>query len=430
MKTLVKICVVITLCVLFVNVSARADGETKCRYEELNGLKGLDLRMALQEMIKDHTVLSYSKVRADNAQVDIDENGKVMDMYSDCEFGPYDYCGGETNYPECNCYNREHSLPKSFWGGSKEEPMYTDLHHVIPTDFVANTERSAWVYDEAMNQAWTNGVSTKGYGVNFTGETVFEPADKYKGDIARIYFYMLTCYMDKNFTVGGKGWKFFNYANNRTDFNSTSLNLMLKWHRNDPVSEKEKDRNDKVENVQGNRNPFVDDPNLAEYIWAKPNVEYVCSGDPVPVDDDIVGAITCEEARTRTLSMEVGAYSETTETVVGYVTEIVYAFGNGVQSYWMADKKGGGQVFEAYKCNATEAVYVGDKVALSGKLYNYNNTPEIKNGATQILERNGNREAVEDVYVPKADVRKVLIDGQLYIIVDDMMFDVRGQQVR
>ena len=248
-----------------------------CRYHELNGLKGAALRQGLQAIIANHTVLTYSQVRADKAKVDLDENQQVLDMYSSCTFDKTAHCGSGTDFPACDCYNREHSLPKSFWGGSQDEPMYTDLHHVIPTDFVANSQRSAWIYDEVKSASWTNGVSKLGTSKNFSGETAFEPADEYKGDIARIYFYMLTCYRDKNFTQGGRGKIYFSYSGGEANFTSKAITLLLKWHRNDPVSQKEIDRNEKVAKFQGNRNPFVDEPDLAEYIWGTSGQAYTCN---------------------------------------------------------------------------------------------------------------------------------------------------------
>ena len=443
MKTLSKFGVLFALCALASNLSAaqiRTESNTQnttedppCRYESLNGLKGQALREALQAIIAPHEVLTYSQIRADQVKVDVDEDGRVIDMYSDCAFGIYDYCGNRTDYTDCECYNREHSLPKSFWGGSKDEPMYTDLHHVIPTDFVANSQRSAWIYDEVKTPTWTNDVSTLGYGQNFPNETVFEPADKYKGDFARIYFYMLTCYRDKNFTVGGKGFRIFNYSNDQTDFKNTALNLMLKWHRNDPVSQKEIDRNEKIAVLQGNRNPFVDDPNLVEYIWAKPTTGYECSGSTTPPDPDpeeIVGALTCADASEQALALPVGSHGSETVTVVGYVTEILYEFGNGMQSYWMADTPDGGRVFEGYKARADEAVYLGYKVALTGTLYNYQGIPEIKDGTTKILERGS--EAIEER--PTANDKrhttvKFIRDGHLYILVNGVTYNVQGQKV-
>ena len=276
---------ILTAIVLFTWVAyATAD---QCLYSDLNGLKGEEIRTALYNHIKDHKVLDYGKVRARDTRID-ERPGttNVWDMYSDCVISVWSNCGsGE--FDACVCYNREHSLPKSWWGGATDVPMYTDLHHVIPTDYYANSQRSAWPLGEVTSQEWTNNSSKLGYGTfgSSGNNKTFEPADEYKGDFARIYFYMATCYKDRDFTAGGKGYKVFN--NGSADFTTTALNLYLKWHRNDPVSDKERNRNNGVESKQGNRNPFVDDPELVEYIWGnKKGQTYTCSTTAVETIDD------------------------------------------------------------------------------------------------------------------------------------------------
>ena len=262
--------------------------EPKC-HSELEGLKGLAIRDALNEQIAEHTVLYYEDVRGDKAKVDLRADGTMWDIYSTCTFNKSDYCTS-SNYDtetECDCYNREHILPVSFWGGSKAEPMYTDLHHIYSTDNATNQKRSAWPYAEVTGQVeWSNALGTKlGYNYGYS-TTVFEPADRYKGDVARIYFYMVTCYKNKQFNKGGKGYLMFTWDGTECGFSDKAIKCLLKWHRNDPVSQKEIDRNNKVAQKQGNRNPFVDDPELAEYIWGnKKDEAYACPSDGI---EDIV----------------------------------------------------------------------------------------------------------------------------------------------
>ena len=250
-------------------------------YSQFEGKTGSQIIVLLYNSIKDHTKLSYGNVRADKARVDI-VNDLVVDYYGNCDFSINAYEGGTDDTwtkdaPECGCYNREHSLPKNWWGGSETEPMYTDLHHILPTDKESNETRSNYPLGEVSNSpSWTNTAGAKlGYGTFNT--TVFEPLDEYKGDLARIYFYMVTCYRDKNFT-NSYGAKVFTYSNNIAGFTSTARDLFLKWHRDDPVSQRELDRNDGVEGKQGNRNPYVDMPELVEYIWGTNSSNiYSCS---------------------------------------------------------------------------------------------------------------------------------------------------------
>ena len=364
-------------------------GEPDCPYENLDGMTSFALRKALCEDISQHTMLSYNQIRGDKAKVDVRADGKIWDIYSGYDFYLSDYCSN-IDIVEGECYNREHVLPKSWWGGSTSEPMYTDLHHVYSVDAMANDKRSAWIYDEVKSTSWSNNLGSKlGTSANWSGETAFEPVDEYKGDVARVYFYMLTCYMDKDFTQGGKGYRYFSYSNGVCDFQSKSLALMLKWHRQDPVSDKEITRNAKVADLQGNVNPFVEQPALVEYIWGtmkgKP---YDCDGEVLPPDPGVVdGAITCQEAREKALALAQGSQSSAEYVVVGYVTSLngSYSTQYSSQTFWVADTPNGGNVFYAYQCYNDAPVVKGDKVSLTGKLLNYNGTPEMKWGQTEVL---------------------------------------------
>ena len=240
-----------------------------------NGKKGSQILSLLYDEIKDPDTVEYYFLRADKTGIDYRDNGKVWDMYSNCEFASSSYCVN-TTADECECYNREHLVPQSYWGNDNTKRMRTDLHNVIPADAVANEKRSAWAFGEVTGSvSWTNGVSKLGKGTY--GDNTFEPADEYKGDIARVYFYMLACYPNENFTQKGTGSKVFTYSNGKAGLTSTAKNLFLKWHRNDPVSQKEINRNKGVQKKQGNRNPFVDAPELVEYIWgSKTSQTYVC----------------------------------------------------------------------------------------------------------------------------------------------------------
>lgn len=370
-------------------VEALVSPENYCPYEELEGLTSENLRKQLYSDISQHTMLSYNQVRGDKAKVDVRADGKIWDIYSAYNFYLSDYCSG-IDIVEGECYNREHVLPKSWWGGSTSEAMYTDLHHIYSVDAMANDKRSAWIYDEVKTASWSNNLGSKlGTSTNWSSETAFEPVDEYKGDIARIYFYMLTCYMNKDFTQGGKGYRYFTYSNGVSNFKTTALALMLKWHRQDPVSDKEITRNSKVANLQGNDNPFVIQPALVEYIWGtmkgKP---YDCDAEVVKPDAGTVdGAITCQEAREKALALSVGSQSAEEYVVVGYVTSLNggYSTQYKSQSFWVADTPNGGNVFYAFQCYYNAPVVKGDKVSLTGRLLNYNGTPEMKWGQTNVL---------------------------------------------
>ncbi len=256
-------------------------------YNSIHGLSGDDLLWAIYKIISVHDSLSYDNVRGDRTKADLHSNGTIWDIYSNCSFSTSDYCNN-TNYntqTECECHNREHILPKSWWGGT-QDCRYSDLVNVYPTDNATNQKRSAWCYGNVTSKTWSNSLGTKlGTGkVGGWSGTVFEPINEYKGDVARIYCYMVACYLERKYDLGGKGSVVFNYKNSRCGFTDNGLKWMLEWHRLDPVSSKEKERNTVVLNKQKNRNPFVDFPNLVEYIWGNKKGEkfYVNSAATTP----------------------------------------------------------------------------------------------------------------------------------------------------
>ena len=258
-----------------------------CLYPTLNGLKGDAILAELHNLIKDHTVLDYFRIRADQSRVDV-VDGRVIDMYSKCDFSVSDYCGIDNVTDSCMCYNREHTLPKSWWGHDENnpEPMYTDMYHVVPTCAYANWNRSNLPYGEVEGEAsWENGCSKVGQSGESLGNSIpaFEPPARFKGDIARIYFYMVTCYRDKNLAQSAGTW-FFKYSSKGVvSFRSNKVKeLLMKWHRNDAVSDEERRRASRVAAIQGNHNPFVEYPELAEYIWGDYTEDtYYCGGTPL-----------------------------------------------------------------------------------------------------------------------------------------------------
>lgn len=231
-------------------------------YVTLNGKVGEELKDAIHRLTAQHTRLSYSSLWYYYPETDpLPENpDRVWDMYSNIE---YFFPAQRGN--SVSGMNREHSFPKSWWGSSSSVDAYSDLHHLIPTDATANSKRSNHPFGEVLTEDWNNGVSRRGTPMPGQGggsTTVFEPNDEYKGDFARIYFYMVSCYQDYT-------WK-NTYMLSNTDWktlNQWSIDLLLKWARQDPVSEKEINRNDAIFRFQNNRNPFVDNPELMEYIW-------------------------------------------------------------------------------------------------------------------------------------------------------------------
>jgi len=200
-------------------------------------------------------------------------------MYSDIpnDVPPYEYtfvtdqCG---NYgQEGDCYNREHSFPKSWFGNVA--PMATDLFHLYLTDGYVNGHRSNLPYSEVSSPNWTSQNGSKKGPNTYPGSTgnAFEPIFEYRGDFARTYFYfeyrgdfartyfyMVTRYMDQV-----SSWNSSMLSGD--DLSTWAMNMLMDWHDDDPVSQKEIDRNDEVYAIQGNRNPFIDHPEYVSNIY-------------------------------------------------------------------------------------------------------------------------------------------------------------------
>lgn len=230
-------------------------------YDSARDLCGEDLRQKLYSIISSHTALSYNELWSAYRQTDLDGNGKIWDIYSNCNFTPgTDQCGNYNS--ECDCYNREHTVPQSWFGDAT--PMKTDLFHVYPTDGWVNNKRGNLPLGKVSNPTYTSGNGSKIGPCSASGYsgTVFEPIDEYKGDLARTYFYMSVCYKNKN--LGQTSESMFEGS----ELKPWALQMLLQWHYNDPVSQKEIDRNNAVYAIQHNRNPFIDCPYFAEAIWA------------------------------------------------------------------------------------------------------------------------------------------------------------------
>ena len=231
-------------------------------YNSLNGKKEGDLKTAVHNLIYKFTqVSSYQALPQYFQRTDVyPESNRWWDMYSDIPFYAPSFSG----------LNREHSFPKSWWGGLTGVPAYVDLNHLYPSEARANQAKSNYPLGEVaptVTPSFDNGIVKVGNpvtGQGGTSSTVFEPNDEYKGDFARTYFYMVTCYQDLTWAT-----KYMWMMNQNTypTLKGWAIDLLLKWHRQDPVSEKELDRNDEVYKIQNNRNPFIDRPALAEYIW-------------------------------------------------------------------------------------------------------------------------------------------------------------------
>lgn len=232
-------------------------------YRGANGKKKAELKTALYGIIKNPSVKSYSNLWTYYYQTDRRENNTVIDRYSNTTryFGNK----GQT----VSDMDKEHSFPKSWWGGTDvSTPAYSDLHHLMPSDHTANNRKSSYGLGLVTGTvSFENGSCKVGAGkAGSSNATLFEPADEWKGDFARIYFYMVTCYEELDMLKNDEAKKSMQ-AGTYPKLQEWAYNLYLKWSREDPVDDIERARNDSVYKIQGNRNPYIDFEGLEQYIW-------------------------------------------------------------------------------------------------------------------------------------------------------------------
>ena len=236
-------------------------------YERAQGTQDSVLKSRLGEIINSGIRYKYGsgsrKTWDGFYYTDRDTNtNQVLDMYSNNErfFNP------EKPTASVAEFDIEHMLPKSWWGGDVN-PAYCDLFHLVPGDYSANRSKSNHAPGIPSDTTFWNGSFATGSGEAYGLQKVFCPADEYKGDFARAYFYIATCYGDSLKWVenGEPGMAMTN--DSWQEFKPWLRDVLLAWHRMDPVSEKEKTRAVEVNKIQGNRNPFIDYPDLAEFIW-------------------------------------------------------------------------------------------------------------------------------------------------------------------
>ena len=364
-KLLITICFTAMVAFAF----AQAPFDIGTYYAKAQGKRGAELKNALFEIIKNPAVVAYdslwSTYNTTDARTIDDGEGPIeiiWDMYSGISRYPlYTYLHGGSKTPSVEGeggIQREHSMPKAWFNPSDKtsssktyadvRPMYSDLTHLIPVDKVCNNNRSDLSFGEvaADKVQWQSaggfskksakeGCSTPGWkeqAADPKNTRVFEPNDDYKGDLARIYFYMVTCYQPGYFSwlpvrdednkklgeaavLSNNHCGTWGLAISETGTTVTSdmfdagsedayqpfapwaLDMLMRWAKQDPVSQKEIDRNEAIWQFQGNRNPFVDfgDPNgggLEDYIWGDKKEE------PFDVGGEIVEEPTSDNCET------------------------------------------------------------------------------------------------------------------------------------
>lgn len=270
-------------------------------YKGVDGKFGADnILDALNSIIDGHTVINYDGLEPYYKLTDFYAD-TVWDMYSTCRFDYEDANPQQTKV--CDGWNKEHVVCQSWLGSGA---MVSDLYNVYPTDARVNNFRSNYPYgevnaengygitkDDNKHALGKLGVSTHGAIPNYSTTSnyteskyrVFEPHDNYKGDLARTLMYMVARYRGNTLNNGnGKAM----FVSGKTNFTDYAREMLLRWHRQDPVSLKEIDRNQAVYGIQHNRNPFIDYPDLAEYVWGNKVGQTVDLSKLVPSCDEVI----------------------------------------------------------------------------------------------------------------------------------------------
>ena len=324
-KTTFSLTLLLILCVT--SIWAQGPNNSGTYYQAANGKKGEALKTALFNIIKNPDVVSYNGLIDAYHKTDTRTDGKIRDWYSNAT--NYTWNDRNGNASEGAGWNREHSVPQSWF--SEASPMKSDIVHVLPTDCYVNNRRSSFPFGEVGNVTYASNNSYSKLGScktpGYSG-TVFEPNDEIKGDIARIYFYMVTCYEDRftNWTKGSATQVFS--SDKYQGLDAWCMDMMMRWSKNDPVDAVETARNNAVQEVQGNRNPFVDYPGLEDYVWGSKKEEafsydnYDGTGTVTPPDPDRVeDPVFSPMAGTYTNSVNVKLSCSTTGASIYYTLD-------------------------------------------------------------------------------------------------------------
>ncbi len=261
-------------------------------YDGTAGLTGYALKSKLHDIISAKNInWHYGDLTDYYNQTDLDKyydhdasnTTLLLDIYSEIPTGPdaYEYTTANiigSASAEGQGWNREHMMPQSTFYSNY--PMYSDLFYVVPTDARINQLRSNYPYGIVGNTIYYTFSNSSRIGncaipgMTYTGR-VYEPINEFKGDVARSLLYFAVRYEGKLGT--------FNFNNNTNPASDTNpldgteerafdpayIAMLLQWNQQDPVSQREIDRNNTVYSIQKNRNPFIDNPSWINAIWGQ-----------------------------------------------------------------------------------------------------------------------------------------------------------------
>lgn len=297
-------------------------------YDQALGKSGVELQSALHQVIQNgHRRCSWSNLTYYYKFTDLNpqNTSQILDIYGNCSFA-FNQTGCTSNVI-CDCYEKEHIFCQSWYGYDDQVPIKTDLHHVIPADRVIQGQKrndNAFCTVGNANDVFENG-SQYGEADFFCFDDdmssvsmAYEPADEYKGDIARSLFYIATRYYGDD-----ASWPTNKPMSIGAQLRPWAIKMLLQWHHSDPVSEREINRNNVIYNgipdsaysyptsngvvfdtlrSQGNRNPFIDFPELADLIWSNDSSTQTFQYDAIPMHRPAVVQYSYDNQNTLTVA--------------------------------------------------------------------------------------------------------------------------------
>lgn len=396
-----------TCCLLTAMTLAWAQGpnNTGTYYKTADGERGEALKTALSAIItKGHTKIGYDGLYNAYKKTDSRPDGKVRDWYSNATNYTHVTDKAGSYKKEGDCYNREHSLPQSwFKGGGNVDLLECDIVHVLPTDGYINNRRSnnplANVNPNRISGQSKNGYSKWGQcGVSGYSGTVFEPNDDIKGDIARIYFYVVTRYESNctKWATNATANAVFTSSSSYQPFKDWYYKMLVEWAQNDPIDDVEIARNNAVYATQGNRNPFVDYPGLEEYVW----------GDKKNEPFDYANYNSTVAVRTPTFSPDGGTFASPQSVTISCATE-------GATIYYTID----GTTPTASSTPYTEPITVSESLTLMAIAVKDDEQSSVATASFVINEGGDDPTPTGDNIYKKVTSTSDLESGKRYLIV-------------
>ncbi len=244
-------------------------------YASTDNLTGEKLKARLHAIIRNHKFFSYNELWDILAETDQDVHNpdRVILIYSGRSQSTaqrdrgtrYNYLAH--GFTLNDSWNREHVWAKSHGFPNETDTPYTDLHHIRPVDRSINSARNTRSFDNCLKQYFDNGGTVQTECYTSDTEWKWEPPDNEKGDVARMIFYMDVRYEGQHMDL-----EIVDYLPEKGNKEKImgKLSALKEWHRQDPVDNWERRRNNIIyEKYQGNRNPFIDHPEWVWEIWGE-----------------------------------------------------------------------------------------------------------------------------------------------------------------